>query len=107
MAYVNSNGCAVNGRVLWGACHTSRLSEYRLSLFALQHIMFDYHPFGTSCFIGPVRRSPHGFLSFRKMKTKHLKDSRFPYDIDIGNGQLRSCPKPWRTTPPSTLSQGT
>lgn len=35
---------------------------------------------------------------YMRMKTKHLKDSRFPDDIDIGNGRFLSCPNPWRQT---------
>jgi len=37
--------------------------------------------------------------SYMRMKIKHLKDSRFPDEIDLGNNQFLSCPTPWRKTP--------
>lgn len=34
-----------------------------------------------------------------RIKEKHLRDSRFPDDIDLGEGNVLPCPAPWRITP--------
>ena len=38
--------------------------------------------------------------SHMRIRLKHLRDSRFPEEIDIGDGQFLSCPAPYRMPQP-------
>jgi len=41
---------------------------------------------------------------YMRMRLKHIRDSRFPDEIDVGDGKFLSCPEQWRLAPSLPLS---